>query len=968
MSANRSLFYIWPLFVAISMFSIFVSSVLAATESPALGHWLFSLDRVKGTTIKAVVGPDATIEGLGRSVSFADAPSPEHVQLTGSGSRIEVTPNISTLDMPKKAVTLEAWVRIDKPTQWGGIIGALQDNGTYEKGWLLGYQNKNFCFAVNSEGSNKLTYLTSLDEFQMGRWYHLAGVYDGVNQRLFVDGKIVAESSEQSGAIVYPPKTWLEIGAYHDDDELFMMSGCLHEVRMLGQALSLEQVSSRYEAKKALFPEPEKPVEPLSVAYGPFVDWIDRTTASITWELDQSIQGEVRWVSPSGHSTILKDNNLSKRHTIIVKDLIREGEYSYQILGEAPSLRSKLYKFDSSFYYRLPKVSLEPAKIKKSGDIQSVAKQMLSLSKAKGGYCLVIGGVDGSLVLEMIRQSDFQFILIEEDPEVASKIRKNLDSAGVYGARATVKFGSLSERIFGPMMFNLIVSERNVLAGAIPKDPASDVFRYLAPAGGALVLSKGKEASLTQKWLGDLDTRYIRNEKNEPVWFVSERSKLKGSGDWTHQYGNAQNTSCSDDELVKGAMGVKWWGEPGPRPMPDRGPRNPAPLSAGGKLYIQGDRVLFGLDAYNGTVLWSQSCPEMRRANIPRDSSNMVADDHGLYLAQGRYCINFDGSTGQRSKLYSVPEAATGKYNWSFLAIVEQTLVGSRVTRGTVYLGDDGEWYENFKPNDISRVTSDRLFGVDTESGDIRWEYNGGAIINSTITIGKDDVIYFIESAADEAIEKAGTIQNISQLTNQRLVALDLNSGERQWERDHDFSKLQYMTYLVYSNDKLIATGTDKDKNYHTYALAATRQVTKNKDGEQSFLPPGSLLWEDHHKEGKGHHSGHLQHPVVIDDTFYSDQWAFDLKTGKQIRDDLPERRGCGTMSASKYSMFYRHYFHGMWNLDTNERSQFEGIRSGCWLGLIPAGGMLLAPETSAGCSCTHSIQTSVGYLPRALE
>ena len=191
-------------------------------------------------------------------------------------------------------------------------------------------------------------------------------------------------------------------------------------------------------------------------------------------------------------------------------------------------------------------------------------------------------------------------------------------------------------------------------------------------------------------------------KKNETVWFVSERPRLKGSGDWTHQYGNAQNTSCSDDELVKGAMGVKWWGEPGPRPMPDRGPRNPAPLSAGGKLYIQGDRVLFGLDAYNGTVLWSQSCPEMRRANIPRDSSNMVADDRGLYLAQGRYCINFVGSTGQRSNVYSVPDADTGDYNWSFLAVVEQTLVGSRVSRGTVYLGDDGEWYENFKPNDIN--------------------------------------------------------------------------------------------------------------------------------------------------------------------------------------------------------------------------------------------------------------------------
>jgi hypothetical protein len=34
---------------------------------------------------------------------------------------------------------------------------------------------------------------------------------------------------------------------------------------------------------------------------------------------------------------------------------------------------------------------------------------------------------------------------------------------------------------------------------------------------------------------------------------------------------------------------------------------------------------------------------------------------------------------------------------------------------------------------------------------------------------------------------------------------------------------------------------------------------------------------------------------------------------------------------------------------------------------MIPAGGMLLAPETSAGCSCTHAIQTSIGYLPKSL-
>ena len=71
-------------------------------------------------------------------------------------------------------------------------------------------------------------------------------------------------------------------------------------------------------------------------------------------------------------------------------------------------------------------------------------------------------------------------------------------------------------------------------------------------------------------------------------------------------------------------------------------------------------------------------------------------------------------------------------------------------------------------------------------------------------------------------------------------------------------------------------------------------------------------------------------------------------------------------MSAAKNAIFFRHHYQAMWDLASNKRTQFQGIRSGCWLSLIPASGLLLAPETSAGCSCTHAIQTSVAYLPKA--
>ena len=939
----------------------------AAEDGDLFAHWLLEPSRLDGNTLEALTGPDGVPEGLDRSVRFVDSPLPGYAEFFGERSCIEISANIANLDLPKGQLTLEAWVSIGKPMEWGGIVGALQDNGTYEKGWLLGYRKDRFCFAINTVGHKSLTYLTADRAFEPGRWYHVAGVYDGTVQRLYVDGELVGESTEQKGAIVYPPKAWLSVGAYRDDDEFFSMTGKLNEVRILGSAASASELAKRYLARRDIFPKPVPKPQPLSVAYGPFVDWLDRTTATISWEVDEPMLGRVRWSMPNGKSLDLSDRHQGRRHLVTIRDLVPDGQYNYQFLGSVGGrpVQSRPYRFDSSFYYRLPDAPLDQAALPSGAKLSGAADQILELADARAGYCLVLGGVDGSLALELVRKSDLQVVVLEQDAARVRRIRAALDKAGVYGVRASVKKGSLGEGILGPMMFNLIVSERHLLEGQLPPATGAEAVRSLVPSGGTLVLGQTDNLSQAQRWLGQAASRLVRSDDGEARWLVHERPPLAGAGEWTHQYGNAQNTSCSGDDLVKGEMGVKWWGEPGPRPMPDRGPRNPAPLSVNGRLFVQGDRMLFGLDAYNGTVLWSFSSPEMRRANIPRDSSNMVAAGDQLYLVQGRYCISIEGATGERAVRFPVSDGE--HHDWSYLAATDGMLIGSRVKKGTVYLGDDGQWFENFDSADISRVTSDRLFGIDPKSGERAWEYNGGAIVNSTITIG-DDVIYFIESRATVAVEKAGSIQPIQQLDDQHLVALDLRTGRSKWDRPHDFSKLQYMTYLVYANSTLVATGTDKDKHFHTYAIAAAEKPVEAKDGEQTLVPPGSLLWEDHHVAGKNHHSGHLQHPVVIGDTFYSDQWAFDLKSGKELRDDLPERRGCGTMSASNHSMFFRHYFHGMWNLDTNKRSQFEGIRSGCWLGLIPAGGMLLAPETSAGCSCTHSIQTSVGYLPRALE
>ncbi|MFT7515228.1 MAG: hypothetical protein ACI9QL_004457, partial [Candidatus Omnitrophota bacterium] len=38
--------------------------------------------------------------------------------------------------------------------------------------------------------------------------------------------------------------------------------------------------------------------------------------------------------------------------------------------------------------------------------------------------------------------------------------------------------------------------------------------------------------------------------------------------------------------------------------------------------------------------------------------------------------------------------------------------------------------------------------------------------------------------------------------------------------------------------------------------------------------------------------------------------------------------------------------------------------RPGCWINMIPAGGLLLIPESSAGCTCNFAIQTSMALIP----
>ena len=108
--------------------------------------------------------------------------------------------------LPTTAITISTWVSVDSTLENGGIVSAFQDNGNFEKGWVLGYNQKSFSFGLSTKGADdgdgKMTYLSGTTAIEPGKWYHVCGIYDGASMQLWVNGQLDGESTEQKGDIL----------------------------------------------------------------------------------------------------------------------------------------------------------------------------------------------------------------------------------------------------------------------------------------------------------------------------------------------------------------------------------------------------------------------------------------------------------------------------------------------------------------------------------------------------------------------------------------------------------------------------------------------------------------------------------------------------------------------------------------------------------------------------------------------
>ena len=924
---------------------------IQASSTPGILHqWSFHPGLMVDGKVRDLVGM-ANFK-LPREIQFEQSGEWVSLNMTAEPMTIMGFERYQEAKLPAATMTVEAWVRVDKPLQWGGIVGAIQDNGDYERGWILGYSHDRFSFAVASEKDPvKMTYLAANNPFEPRRWYHVAGTYDGERMRIFVDGKLQGESVDQKGPISYPPKAQFNIAGYRDENENYPMQGMIHEIRIYDRALETTEVSKHAAERILKSPETQK------MAFGPYLQFQDSATAIVRWDAAGDAESGVT-LSLDGRTwdiaSVKRDGMYESRLT----GLKRNRQYRYRVYsrGAGGEQRTAWHECDTFFNYQSP---VPTEKADTFGESQSrLAEALGAAVPARGGLCVVLGIEDGRLAAQIAMRNGLRVIAFEDRQETVDRVRRELQDLGLYGEHVSIhKISNLSDLPLTGLVANLVISERQV------SDPGfavswKEAFRLLRPNGGALIARSAGDAR------DQLGGKYPLTES--PLTFggmdfsIFVRDPLPGAGEWSHLYGKPDNSAFGGESLQgvrrREDLKVQWIGRPGARYQPDRNGRKPAPLSIGGRLYLQGLQRIIALDAYNGSILWSLEIPALGRFNMPRDCSNWCADEKYLYVAVEGECWKLDGQSGRLIRRYRVPNNGNpaSEVHWGYLASTGKLLLGSSVKSDAPFTnfwgGAADGWYDAKGGDATGKICSDRLFAYDKETGEVAWDYASGLLINPTLTASAERV-FLVESRNPALIEKdSRRIFDEQLFTDQFLVALDRKTGKKLWEYSLSTEPGTVVFYLAHSGDKLSLVASSK-KQYHVYVFDAKE---------------GAANWENHFPWPSDNHGGHMSRPAIVGNTLYVRPRAFDISNGTILEKTVP-MGGCGTYAATSGALFFRSGSVTVWDRESGTTSAWNRLRPDCWLSTIPAGGMLLSPEGGGGCSCGSWMETSIGFIPATL-
>lgn len=139
---------------------------------------------------------------------------------------------------PIVQITVTAWISHNLTSKYRAIV---DKRDSAEDGFDLFLDpNSKLYFRANTFT------LAGVIDVADGLWHHVAGTYDGISLRLYVDGAL--EASVTVGLTQLQTTADLKIGHHHSSDD-FTFQGVLDEVRVYRDALDIHEIQDMYTSK-----------------------------------------------------------------------------------------------------------------------------------------------------------------------------------------------------------------------------------------------------------------------------------------------------------------------------------------------------------------------------------------------------------------------------------------------------------------------------------------------------------------------------------------------------------------------------------------------------------------------------------------------------------------------------------------------------------------------------------------------
>ncbi|MDD4872892.1 MAG: PQQ-binding-like beta-propeller repeat protein [Kiritimatiellae bacterium] len=604
-------------------------------------------------------------------------------------------------------------------------------------------------------------------------------------------------------------------------------------------------------------------------------------------------------------------------------------------------------------------------------DWNQKAENILNQAGIRDGICCIWGAGTGNLAESLLRKSNLKLVIIDPDANKVASLRKRFDAMGLYGARVAIHAGDPMTFPLPPYFASLIVSEDWSRMG-IDKGPQflKRLFYPLRPYGGVACLPPEYQNKL-QTWIMEAKLENAEIKQNGDFTMLVRAGALPGSADWTHQYADIGNTVCSKDSIVEAPLGLLWFdGGPSNEKVLPRHGHGPRPLVLDGRLFIEGTNTLSARDVYTGRELW---CRELswigksfdntqHQAGANSLGSNYAVTRDGVYVAYGRVGLRLDPATGEKLAEFRLPRmnGIEGDPSWGYIGIWEDLLVATAepLISGTNKVGGIN-W---------NGTASRALVVMDRMTGKPVWTRESVFGFRHNAIAAGDGKLFCIDRLAESVLAKSNRKPSNPD-AKPVLQAFNIRTGQVLWQTQINV----FGRWLGYSEkyDVLIQSGrpsSDMLKDEPKDRIIAYRG--KN----------GKVLWE----KTKMRYLG----PLVLHDNQIipsapsggitsnrSSSAMMDLLTGNHVTrkhpltgKDIPwtyaRAYGCGAALAGEKILTFRSGSAAYCDLIRGGgTTSLGGFKAGCTENLIPANGVLNAPDYTRTCSCAYQNQVSLALI-----